>query len=64
MHSLHAQHLVIALLIIEHGRCKVIEHVLVGQKTVSLMTCVNADNANDIGVGTCIHSCQMKNLWL
>lgn len=41
MHSLHTEHLIIALLIIEHGRGKVLEHVLIGEWTVSLRSRMN-----------------------
>lgn len=36
MHGLHAQDLIVTLLIIEHRRRKVVEHVLVCQRSVGL----------------------------
>lgn len=36
MHGLHTQDLIVTLLIIEHGRSKVVEDVLVCQRSIGL----------------------------
>ena len=36
MHCLHAQHLVVALLVVEHRSCEIVEDILGGQGAVGL----------------------------
>lgn len=34
--GLHAKDLVVALLVVEHGRCKVVKHILGGERAMRL----------------------------
>ena len=36
MHGLHAEHLVVALLVVEHRSCEIVEDILGGQGAVGL----------------------------
>jgi hypothetical protein len=36
VHRLHAQHLIVALLVVEHGSRKVLEHIFSGQWSIRL----------------------------
>lgn len=36
MHRLHAQHLVIALLVVKHGRGEIFKHVVAGKRSIGL----------------------------
>lgn len=36
MYGLHTQNLVVALLVVEHGGCKIIEHILGRERAVGL----------------------------
>ncbi len=38
VHRLHAQHLVVALLVIEHRRREIVEYILVRERSVSLVS--------------------------
>lgn len=63
MHRLHAQDLIIALLVVKHRCGEIFKYVLAGKRSISLSR-DSARNGHSEHRRTCIHSCQMKKRWL
>lgn len=51
MHGLHAQYLIIALLVVEHGGREILKHIFSHERTISLYPFVPDEEAMAIVIG-------------